>query len=181
MTGTDQPAPDPVEPPVDAPPSTRPPRSVRWPYSRAVLFGIVLATLPFHWTETTSCQANAPPPQLKTGWYILFHDPAAAPEIVLLVAIALTTLWLAPRLGPKLRIVAHLVSTLASGTLAALVQFAATFTIGDHIRLLVAGYVALSALVVSVVDGLLRTILSVLEAWWARQDRRRQRSPDQGA
>jgi len=145
---------------------------VRWPYARAIPFAILLLTLPFNWTETTSCQ-SAPHTELRTGFAILFSDGGSIAILVTLFALMFLTLWLATRVTSFLRAVAHLLSTLTCALLLALVHFWATFSMGDKIRVFWAGYVAFSALVLSLIEAFSRTILATLEAWWARQNRRR--------
>jgi hypothetical protein len=136
-----------------------------------VFFGIVLLTLPFNWTETTGCQ-RPPATQLRTG-LSLFDDFGTTSVTLTLTLTTFVTLWLASRVISFMRAMAHLLSAIACAGVLATIHFVATFSLGATIRVLPAGYVAFSALVLALLESVTRTILATLEAWWDWQDRRR--------
>jgi hypothetical protein len=143
---------------------------------RPVLFGIVSVTLPFPWTVVTSC-GSSPTTEVRTG-LSLFEDLGAGLFAITLTVLMFALLYLAPRVRPFVAALAQLLSGLLCLTILAFFHFLATFTIGDKIRVLPAGYVGLGALIVAVVEATIRFILSVLEWWWAWQDRKRAQTAD---
>lgn len=147
------------------------PRSHRALWLRPVLFAIVIVALPFKWTEVTTC-GSAPHTEIKTG-LSLFEDVGAGLIALSLAVLMFALLFLAPRARPVLAALAHFLSALLCLSLLALFHFLATFTLGEKIRVLPAGYVGLGALVVAVVEATIRFILSLLEWIWAWQDARR--------
>ena len=90
-----------------------------------------------------------------------------------LVALMFALLFLAPRTRRVLGVVAQLVSAFLCFAILVSFHFLATFSVGNKIRILPAGYVAFGALVLALVEAVARFLLSVLEAWWAWQDSRR--------
>lgn len=145
-------------------------RSERALWVRPVLFVIVVITLPFNWTEVTTCQST-PSTELRTGLSLFQHFHEAA-TVLTVTVLMFALLFLAPRVRPVLAAVAQLLSAFLCFSILAIVHFLATFAVGDKVRILPAGYVGFVALVLAVVEGTLRFILSVLEAWWSWRDSR---------
>lgn len=148
-----------------------PRRSLRALWLRPVLFAIVIVTLPFPWTVVTSC-GSSPKTEVKNG-FALFEDLGAALLAITLTVLMFALVYLAPRVRPFLAALAQLLSALLCLAILAFFHFLATFTIGDKIRVLPAGYIGLGALVAAVAEATIRFILSALEWWWAWQDRTR--------
>jgi hypothetical protein len=136
-----------------------------------LLFAIVIVTLPFEWTEVTTC-AGSPETHTKTGLSLFGHFYEAA-TVVTLTVLMFALLFLAPRARPVLATLAHLLSAFLCFSILVTFHFLATFTLGNKIRLLPAGYVGFGALVLAVVEAVVRFVLSALEAWWSWREQRR--------
>lgn len=150
------------------------PRSARLPWLRSGLLGLVAPLLPFVWVVESSSCGGAQRVE-STGVEVLARfEPEAWPVLVLVLAIALLTPVLAPRLlaqRPGQLVWAHVLGLVACALSTYGLLFALYFTIFSEREATLAGLAVLGLFGACVLDALARLAWSAQEWRGARREK----------
>lgn len=137
----------------------------------ALLLGVA-GLSPLTWAESLGARgAGALTPGRRTGIDLLTSDAGTAVVVLTLAALAGVLAWVAPRLGPWLATLTHLLGSVACAALGLLVHFVASFSVFDRREVFPPAWAAMALLALCAVEALTRASFAFSDALRAHAGR----------